>query len=64
MLAGSGHPAAPDATRMLTDAVQTLLEGQSADLAFEQRAKVKLADCARMAERKTEFSRLSGVKPR
>jgi geranylgeranyl diphosphate synthase type I len=53
VLAGSGHPAALEGTRMLSAAVQDLLEGQSADLAFEQRAEVGLAECVRMAERKT-----------
>jgi geranylgeranyl diphosphate synthase type I len=53
VLAASGHPAAMDGTRMLSAAVQDLLEGQSADLSFEQRRRVELADCVRMAERKT-----------
>ena len=53
VIAGSGHPAATDGTRMLTAAVHDLLDGQSADLSFEQRAEVELAECVRMAERKT-----------
>ncbi|HYZ37858.1 MAG TPA: family 2 encapsulin nanocompartment cargo protein polyprenyl transferase [Pseudonocardiaceae bacterium] len=53
VLAGSGHPAAIMAIRMLTAAVQELLDGQHADLAFEQRAQVELAECVRMAEHKT-----------
>ncbi|HEX6405497.1 MAG TPA: family 2 encapsulin nanocompartment cargo protein polyprenyl transferase [Pseudonocardiaceae bacterium] len=53
VLAGSGHPAATDGTRMLTAAVQNLLDGQSADLSFEQRAAVELAECVRMAQCKT-----------
>jgi len=53
VLAGSGHPAAMDGTRMLSAAVQDLLDGQRADLSFEQRVEVELAECVRMAERKT-----------
>jgi geranylgeranyl diphosphate synthase type I len=53
VLAGSGHPAAVDAIRMLSAAVQELLNGQNADLSFEQRAEVELAECVRMAEGKT-----------
>ncbi|HSZ29216.1 MAG TPA: family 2 encapsulin nanocompartment cargo protein polyprenyl transferase [Pseudonocardiaceae bacterium] len=53
VLAASGHPAATRGTRMLSAAVQDLLDGQCADLAFEQRAEIKLAECLRMAERKT-----------
>jgi geranylgeranyl diphosphate synthase type I len=53
VLASSGYPAAVDGIRMLTAAVQELLNGQNADLSLEQRAEVELADCARMAEGKT-----------
>jgi geranylgeranyl diphosphate synthase type I len=53
VLAGSGHPAAMDGIRMLSATVQDLLEGQSADLSFEERAKVELAECVGMAQRKT-----------
>ncbi len=53
VLAASGHPAATDGTRMLTAAVQQLVEGQSADLDLEQRADVERDECLRMAERKT-----------
>jgi geranylgeranyl diphosphate synthase type I len=53
VLAASGHPAAMDGTRMVSAAVQDLLDGQSADLSFEQRTQVELAECVRMAERKT-----------
>ncbi|HZS19388.1 MAG TPA: family 2 encapsulin nanocompartment cargo protein polyprenyl transferase [Pseudonocardiaceae bacterium] len=53
VLIGSGHPATADAVRMVTAAVQELLDGQRADLSFEQRAELELADCARMAEGKT-----------
>ena len=53
VLAASGHPAATEGTRMLSAAVQDLLDGQSADLAFEQRAQVEVTECLRMAERKT-----------
>src|ERR671917_869347 len=53
VLAASGHPATTEATRMLSAAVQALVEGQSADLAFERGAEVQLAECTRMAEHKT-----------
>jgi geranylgeranyl diphosphate synthase type I len=53
VLSASGHPAATEGTRMLSAAVQDLVEGQCADLAFEQRAQVEVADCLRVAERKT-----------
>jgi geranylgeranyl diphosphate synthase, type I len=53
VLAGSGHPAATDAIRMLAAAVQDLFEGQDTDLSFEQRVEVELAECVQMAEGKT-----------
>lgn len=53
VLAGSAHPAALDGIRLVNAAVQDLLEGQNADLSFEQRAEVELTECVRMAERKT-----------
>ncbi|MFE9748724.1 family 2 encapsulin nanocompartment cargo protein polyprenyl transferase [Saccharothrix saharensis] len=53
VLAGSGHPRAQQAIRVLSGAVQRLLDGQSADLAFEERTEVRLAECVRMAECKT-----------
>ncbi|WP_116114861.1 family 2 encapsulin nanocompartment cargo protein polyprenyl transferase [Amycolatopsis ruanii] len=52
-LAASGHPAAREALRILGAAVQDLIEGQGADLAFEQRGDVGLAECRTMAEGKT-----------
>jgi geranylgeranyl diphosphate synthase, type I len=51
--AASGHPAAMDGIRMLSAVVLDLVDGESADLAFEQRAQVELAECRQMAERKT-----------
>ncbi|MCG5215322.1 family 2 encapsulin nanocompartment cargo protein polyprenyl transferase [Streptosporangium sp. KLBMP 9127] len=53
VLAASGHPANGEATRMLSAAVLDLTEGQSADVAFERRADVALAECVAMAEGKT-----------
>lgn len=53
VLADSGHRAATDAIRMLTAAVQKLLDGQDADLSLEQCAEVELAECVQMAEGKT-----------
>jgi geranylgeranyl diphosphate synthase type I len=53
VLASSGHPAAQEAMRALSAAVQDLVDGQSADTTFERRADVSLAECVRMAEHKT-----------
>ncbi|MGH4019649.1 MAG: family 2 encapsulin nanocompartment cargo protein polyprenyl transferase [Pseudonocardiaceae bacterium] len=53
VLAGSGHPAAREQLRMLSTAVLDLLDGQSADLAFEERADVGLTECLGMASGKT-----------
>ncbi|MDQ3904009.1 MAG: polyprenyl synthetase family protein, partial [Actinomycetota bacterium] len=53
VLAASGHRAGADGIRMLTAAVQELLDGQDADLSFEQCAEVELAECVQMAEGKT-----------
>jgi geranylgeranyl diphosphate synthase type I len=53
VLADSGHPAAEQGVRMLAGTVQELVDGQMADLAFERRTDVGLADCLRMAEAKT-----------
>ncbi|MGH3868812.1 MAG: family 2 encapsulin nanocompartment cargo protein polyprenyl transferase [Pseudonocardiaceae bacterium] len=53
VLAASGHPAATGGIRMLSTAVQDLVDGQCADLAFEQRTQVELAECLRMAKGKT-----------
>ena len=53
VLAGSGHPAATEAIRMVAAAGQDLFDGQDADLSLEQRAEVELAECVRMAEGKT-----------
>lgn len=43
----------PQAVRALASGVQELLEGQTADLAFERRAEVSVAECVRMAQGKT-----------
>jgi geranylgeranyl diphosphate synthase, type I len=53
VLAASGHTAAVSAIRALSATVADLLDGQSADLAFEQRVDVTLDECLGMAERKT-----------
>lgn len=53
VLASSGHPAAQQGARMLSAAVLDLLDGQSADVAFEKRADVGLPECLSMAEGKT-----------
>lgn len=53
VLAASAHPAAQEGLQMLGTAVQDLVEGQCADVDFEQREDVELAECERMAARKT-----------
>jgi geranylgeranyl diphosphate synthase, type I len=53
VLAASGQPAARDAMRSLSAAVQDLVDGQNADVSFERRTDVELAECVRMAEGKT-----------
>ncbi|ONI90862.1 dimethylallyltranstransferase [Saccharothrix sp. ALI-22-I] len=53
VLAGSGHPAATRGSRMLTAAVLALVDGQAADMAFEQRTDVDVAECVRMSTTKT-----------
>ncbi|MQA27878.1 MAG: polyprenyl synthetase family protein [Micromonosporaceae bacterium] len=52
-LAASGVPAAAPGIRLLSAAVQELLAGQSADVGFERRADVSMAECLAMARRKT-----------
>ncbi|MEV4317034.1 family 2 encapsulin nanocompartment cargo protein polyprenyl transferase [Actinocrispum sp. NPDC049592] len=53
VLAASGHPDAQAGMRMLAAAVQSLVDGQSQDVEFEERATVDLAECLGMARRKT-----------
>lgn len=53
VLAASGQPGAEQGVRMLSGTVQELVDGQIADLAFERRTDVGLAECLRMAEAKT-----------
>jgi geranylgeranyl diphosphate synthase, type I len=53
VVAASGHPAVTQGLRELSTAVQDLVAGQSADIAFESRADVDLPECLSMAERKT-----------
>ena len=53
LLAASGHPAATGGIRMLSATVQDLIDGQSADLTFEQRVQVELAECLNMVGKKT-----------
>lgn len=49
----SGYPAARRAAAMLSAAVNSLLDGQNADLDFEERSDVDLAECLRMTAGKT-----------
>ncbi|WP_367128522.1 family 2 encapsulin nanocompartment cargo protein polyprenyl transferase [Saccharothrix sp. HUAS TT1] len=53
VLAASGHPAALAGVRALNAAVLDLVDGEHADLAFERRDDVGVAECTAMAERKT-----------
>ncbi len=53
VLAASEHPVATEAMQRLSGAVQDLVDGQSADIAFETRADVDLPECLSMAEGKT-----------
>ncbi|MBC6451499.1 family 2 encapsulin nanocompartment cargo protein polyprenyl transferase [Actinokineospora xionganensis] len=53
VLAASEHPRAQAGSRLMSAAVLAVQEGQAADLAFEKRADVDLAECVRMAEGKT-----------
>ncbi|GAB1818145.1 family 2 encapsulin nanocompartment cargo protein polyprenyl transferase [Herbidospora sp. RD11066] len=52
-LAESGHPLAHEGARLLNATVLDLLDGQSADVGFEERADVTLSECMRMAGSKT-----------
>lgn len=53
VLAACQHPEASGALRKLSSAVLNLINGQAADLAFEDRRNVELAECQRMARDKT-----------
>ncbi|MGW5054287.1 family 2 encapsulin nanocompartment cargo protein polyprenyl transferase [Actinokineospora sp. NPDC004072] len=53
VLADSGHPAFRSAAVALSQAVLAVQEGQAADLSFETRTDVTLAECVRMAQQKT-----------
>jgi geranylgeranyl diphosphate synthase, type I len=53
VLASGGHPIAAEAIQTFGASIQELLEGQSADVAFEERQDVELAECLVMATGKT-----------
>ncbi|WP_154814275.1 family 2 encapsulin nanocompartment cargo protein polyprenyl transferase [Actinophytocola xinjiangensis] len=53
VLAASGHAESGRGMRMLSAAVQDLVDGQSADMDFEQRDTVEPAECQTMAAHKT-----------
>jgi geranylgeranyl diphosphate synthase, type I len=53
VLARSDHPAAQQGMQMLSAAVLYLVDGQSADLAFEERADIDLSECLCMTKAKT-----------
>lgn len=54
VLAGASQPGGPGGTvQALSSVLYQLVDGQSADLSFEERDEVGLAECVRMAEGKT-----------
>ncbi|MCK2244398.1 MULTISPECIES: family 2 encapsulin nanocompartment cargo protein polyprenyl transferase [unclassified Crossiella] len=53
VLCGSGHPGAARAGALLGATVQALIDGEQADLAFERRPGITVAECLAMSERKT-----------
>lgn len=53
VLATSGHRRAQEAIRTLNTAALNLVDGQSADVEFEQREDVELAECLAMVGNKT-----------
>lgn len=53
VLAASDHSAAQQGSRVLAGAVQTVLDGQSLDLAFEHQRDVDMLECFSMAMAKT-----------
>ncbi|MBP2330749.1 geranylgeranyl diphosphate synthase type I [Kibdelosporangium banguiense] len=53
LLAASGHPDAQEGMRIVSAAVQALVDGQALDVEFEDRTDVDLAECVAMARRKT-----------
>ncbi|MGJ7906472.1 family 2 encapsulin nanocompartment cargo protein polyprenyl transferase [Actinopolyspora sp. H202] len=53
VLVASEHPAATETVHTLSGTVRTLIQGQSADLDFERRRDVTLAECESMATAKT-----------
>ncbi|TCO52359.1 family 2 encapsulin nanocompartment cargo protein polyprenyl transferase [Actinocrispum wychmicini] len=53
VLATSAHPEAKEGMRILSSAVQALVDGQSLDVDFEDRVNVDLTDCLGMAHGKT-----------
>ncbi len=53
VLAASGNPAAQCAAQALSSAMLGRVDGQMADLSFEQRGDVTLPECVDMAEQKT-----------
>ncbi|WP_245950594.1 family 2 encapsulin nanocompartment cargo protein polyprenyl transferase [Saccharothrix carnea] len=53
VLATGGHPAASDGVRTLNATVLGLVDGEQADLAFEDRHDIGVAECVAMVERKT-----------
>jgi geranylgeranyl diphosphate synthase, type I len=53
VLAASGHPDSREGMRVVSSAVQALVEGQARDVEFESRTDVGLAECVAMARGKT-----------
>lgn len=53
LLAASGHPDSREGMRIVSAAVQSLVEGQSLDVAFEDRDDIGLSECVTMVRGKT-----------
>jgi geranylgeranyl diphosphate synthase type I len=53
LLAASGHPDSREGMRIVSSAVQSLVDGQALDVQFEDRTDVVLDECVAMARRKT-----------
>lgn len=53
VLVDTASPAAQPATRVLSSILYELVDGQHADISFEQRHDVELSECVRMAAGKT-----------
>lgn len=53
LIAATAHDRTPEASKLVSRAVLHLVEGQCADLSFERRRDVPVAECLAMTDRKT-----------